>query len=191
MSWLLFSQRTQGIVWDIIAVYQDIGENPSRELHRVSMLAKKEAKLQQLQWGLAEWRLIYQQLQSVGDNTLGLWKRTLALQLFFQDKKDMFIWWTYFSEVYIAKKCRYCSRKPDAKCSLKGVEEYMNKQLPLISSSTGCDVNMEYSSAQNPLWTVDGNFLWKIIDNENSVAMHVFEWIKNRVKKEKKGFILQ
>lgn len=61
---LIFSVKGHmGIVWDIIAVYQDIGESPSRELHRVSMLVQKEAKLEQLQRGLAEWRLVYQQLQ--------------------------------------------------------------------------------------------------------------------------------
>lgn len=48
-----------------------------------------------------------------------------------------------------------------------------------------CYVNMEYGLAQNPLWTVDDKFLWKIIDNENSVATNAFKLINNRVKEEK------
>lgn len=60
---LIFSVKGyRGIEWEVIAIYC-IGENPSGELHRVSVLGKKEAKIEQLQRGLAEFVLVYQQLQ--------------------------------------------------------------------------------------------------------------------------------
>lgn len=56
------------------------------------MLQKKEAKLEQLQRGPAEWRLVYQQLQPCRRPFTRLAERNLgftALQLFLQDSKDM------------------------------------------------------------------------------------------------------
>lgn len=67
---LIFSVKGyMGIVWGIIAIDQDIGENPSGELRRVSMLGKKEAKLEWEDQQSGEWFI--RSSSPVGDNALG------------------------------------------------------------------------------------------------------------------------
>lgn len=67
---LIFSVKGyMGIVWGIIAIGQDIGENPSGELHRVSVLGKKEAKLEWEDQQSGEWFI--RNSSPVGDNALG------------------------------------------------------------------------------------------------------------------------